>query len=83
MLVVLVLAHADLSVTEVEGHTVDLHEDLSLLRFGKRSLFEAYVVESGLLGEPLLDLLWRHDWYVSERSRGGECSWGYCIRDWR
>jgi hypothetical protein len=35
MLVVLVLAHADLSVAEVEGHTVDLDKDLSFLRLGE------------------------------------------------
>jgi hypothetical protein len=40
-LVVVVLSHADLSVTEVESHSVDLHEYLAILRRGKGALFEA------------------------------------------
>ena len=74
MLVVLVLAHADLSVAEVEGDAVDLHKDLSILWLRKRCFLEAKVVESSLFGDPLLDLLRRHDWYVCEWSRG--CEYG-------
>jgi hypothetical protein len=33
-LMVVVLSHADLSVTEVESHSVDLHEYLAILRLG-------------------------------------------------
>jgi hypothetical protein len=60
-LVVVVLSHAHLGVAEVQGDTVDLDEYLAILRRGKGALFHANVVQAILFGNPLLNLLGRHD----------------------